>query len=265
MGVVDVDYEELISSCERAAGRFTDLLRRVGDPSATAIGHWTIGDVACHLTHNFDRNATGARGEGFPDELVHDVAGYNEAYLKRNPERDPKVLADEMDGYIADFVSALRKKDPDDLVPWFEDHPVPVYVLPGVMIGECGLHGFDVAKAEGKDWTLPDRDAHLAFDTSLPLVPLFANKEAIAGVEECFDIRMRGGSRVHFVVSGGQITVEAPSKRRVDCHVSAQPDKFLLVSYNRINQWGPIFKGQIVTWGRKPLAALKLNSYIAAP
>lgn len=265
VAVVEVDYEELISTCEVAVRTVAGLLREVKDPTAPAIGHWAIGDVACHMAHTFDRNAAGARGEGFPGELIHDISGYNQAYLDTHDERDPKVLAGEIESYATEFFAALRKRDPDDLIPWFEDVPIPVYALPGVMIGECWLHGFDIAKAEGKSWRIPTRDANLTFDTSLPMVPLFANEAAIADVDLCFDVKMRGGSRVHFVVAGGKIAVESPNDRRVDCHISARPDKFLLVSYNRIGQWAPVFKGQIVTWGRKPLAALKLPSYLEAP
>jgi len=42
---------------------------------------------------------------------------------------------------------------------------------------------------------------------------------------------------------------------RVDCHILASPVALLLVLYGRISQWGPIAKGQLFTWGRRPWRA----------
>ena len=39
----------------------------------------------------------------------------------------------------------------------------------------------------------------------------------------------------------------------------------LLVAYGRVRQLGPILRGQLIAWGRKPWAAPRLNSFIRNP
>ena len=38
-----------------------------------------------------------------------------------------------------------------------------------------------------------------------------------------------------------------------------------LVAYGRVGQLGPILRGQLIAWGRRPWAALRLNSFIRNP
>ena len=50
-----------------------------------------------------------------------------------------------------------------------------------------------------------------------------------------------------------------------DCRISADSAAFLLVAYGRIGQLGPILRGQLIAWGRRPWTALRLNSFIRNP
>jgi hypothetical protein len=43
----------LLDALDDATSGFSALLRRVEDGSVSAIGDWTIGDVAAHMTHGF--------------------------------------------------------------------------------------------------------------------------------------------------------------------------------------------------------------------
>jgi len=62
-------------------------------------------------------------------------------------------------------------------------------------------------------------------------------------------------------VHDGSIAVEPAG----DCRISADSAAFLLVAYGRIGQLGPILRGQLIAWGRRPWTALRLNSFIRNP
>ena len=85
------------------------------------------------------------------------------------------------------------------------------------------------------------------------------------GANLCFDVRLRNQWRLHFVFDDGTLSIEEPSDRRVDVHISADPEVFMLVGYGRVGQWRAALKGQIVAWGRKPWLALKFGSLIRNP
>jgi hypothetical protein len=47
--------------------------------------------------------------------------------------------------------------------------------------------------------------------------------------------------------------------RPVDCHISAEPVTFLLMSYNRIGPTMPALSGKVRVWGRRPWLATRLG------
>ncbi|HVF52293.1 MAG TPA: maleylpyruvate isomerase N-terminal domain-containing protein [Actinomycetota bacterium] len=267
MSAVKVDKGEALSAAGDAVERFVALLRTASDPASLAVGTWTAADVACHFAHTLERNVAGAQGLGFPGETIETINLYNDSYLKLDPERDLDVLATKIEHEFAELARVLQDRDGDEIVPWYGDIPVPLTTLPGVMLSESEIHGLDVARSQGMAWRIPRRNANLIFESALPLVPHFVDREAAAGVNAVFQISLRGGSPVRFVFEDGTVEVMAAEAgaRRPDVRISADPVDFILVSYGRIGQWGPILKGKIFAWGRKPLLALKLTSMLDAP
>ena len=61
------------------------------------------------------------------------------------------------------------------------------------------------------------------------------------------------------------MSVEAPSARRVDCHLSVDPAAFLLVAWDRMSQWHAIPRGQLLAWGRRPWLGLRFRSLLRSP
>jgi hypothetical protein len=45
----------------------------------------------------------------------------------------------------------------------------------------------------------------------------------------------------------------------IDCHISAEPVTFLLMSYNRIGSTLPALSGKVGVWGRRPWLATRLG------
>jgi hypothetical protein len=89
--------------------------------------------------------------------------------------------------------------------------------------------------------------------------------EQAAGLRATYDIRLRGGDRFYFIFNDGALTIEEPSARKVDCHISADPVAFLMVAWSRQSQWSAIAKGKLLAWGRKPWLGPRFRGLMRNP
>ena len=79
-------------------------------------------------------------------------------------------------------------------------------------------------------------------------------------------MRLRGDEqRLHFVFDDGQLRLDKPPRRRVDCYLSADPVAFLLVFWNRKSRRAAIAQGQLSAWGPKPWLAPRFRSLLLEP
>ena len=86
--------------------------------------------------------------------------------------------------------------------------------------------------------------------------PEFVDPTTAHGHTGGYDLWVRGGPRVVFRFTNGQVSLEEPGGAPVDCHVLAEPVALLLLMYGRIRQWQPIATGRLLPWGRRPWRAL---------
>ncbi len=139
------------------------------------------------------------------------------------------------------------------------------------LLNETVVHGYDIARAVGLPWLIDPSHAALIFQGFLlelfqALPPrTFVIQEKAADLRARYEVRLRGAGRFLVVFDDGSMTVEAPSSRRVDCHLSADPVAFLLVAWARTNQWRAISKGQLVAWGRRPWLGVQLRGFLRSP
>lgn len=252
------------AAVQEATSRFAALLRQSHDSGRIAIGHWTVGDVAAHVAHTMELYEPAAEGQGLPQESIAAVDAYNDAYLRFDPERDLKTLAVKLEHHSVRFTAALEGDD-DRSVPWLGGVLVPRTTLCAVLLSEMLVHGHDVARAGHLRWDIARDHAALSVQGLLPVLPLSADPEVIAGVEAVFEIRLRGGVNACLVFDDGRVRIERAGEVRPDCVISAEPAPFLLVSYARLGQWAPVLSGKILAWGRRPWLALKLPQLINAP
>ena len=259
-----VEMDRVVGAFKASAPEVVAAIRAIDDPKAPAIGTWTTGDVAAHLIDVMEAAQPIARGEGTPFEDSDAVATNNDARLAARAERDPKALAEAADKAFSDYIAILEGIEGDPIIPW-ASLKVPVSAAVSVELAECLVHGYDIAHAEGKPWTIdPARAATSARGIS-PVVESYVDEEAAAGFTGTFDLRLRGQWALHYVFRNGELTIEEPSDRKVDVHISADPVAFMLVGYGRISQWGPMGTGKLLAWGRKPWLALKFASLLRQP
>lgn len=264
MTYVPGDLAGMLAAIEATAPRLSQLLRGVKTPYTNAIGVWDVGETAAHVAHCYEGFLAMAQGTYGVLPGLDEIGGANAAYLVENRERDPDVLADQVEVGAKEFVGYMGSVVGDPLVRWFGDTQVPRSAMAGVLLGEVLVHGFDIARAEGLPWTIDPSYAALSIEGSLPVLPLFVDQEEAADVEAGYDLRLRGDGRSFWTFQGGRLTIEPPSAARVDCHLSVEPVAFMLVSYKRVAPWGPALAGKLLVWGRKPWLGLRLPTLLKA-
>ena len=277
MAVPTIGLPEARDALSRAAGRWADLLRSLPDTRATIPGSsWTVGDAAAHVVMDVRTEALVAAGEAVSwaegatsaPGTPRGAAELNARAVTAEAERHPRALADMLVTAVSDFLAASAKLDPD--------HPMPSQYFQGQMaldlagvtaaeLGEVLVHGYDIAKATGRPWPLAADDARLALRAALRLTSAYINPDTAHGHTGGYDLRIRGGPCVVIRFTDGRASLEQPGGAPVDCHILAAPVALLLVLYGRIPQWGPIAKGQLLTWGPRPWRALGFKHLFLNP
>ena len=264
-------FRDACAAIEDVIPRFTAMLRRNRGVTATAVGRWTLPEVACHVSHVIEKDTDALAGRTLPyvDLSPAAVAVMTDSMLEDDPERDPAVLADRIDDLGAAFLQ-MRADPPEHPVTWIGGTRLPPSAVACHLLEEVLVHGHDVARAARTRWRIAP--AHAALAIVGAAVPIIAasprswvskthDKEARARVE----FRLRGRERFVLEIDDG-LQVECPPARvGADVHLSADPAGLLLVMLARRSPSAALVRGNVVAWGRRPQALLTLLRNISPP
>jgi uncharacterized protein (TIGR03083 family) len=265
---ISIDRQQALAAVAAVGERTADVIAAMDDLDGGTRGlDWTLGQTAAHIVVDVKYHRAWLRGEGKIDYFVPDLAGENLRGIESVKERDPAVLATTVRQDNAAFV---REAAGQPVGATFAEEVGPdlsLEVMLSVHLGELLVHGWDIATTLGRPWTIGRDEANIVARGVLPVLPMIVDSAAAAGVSFAYELSLRGGGpRVLIRVHDGSLTVEPiVSRAPADCRISAGPAAFLLVSYGRVGQFGPILRGQLIAWGRRPWAALRLNSFIRNP
>lgn len=284
----NADWDRTQDALRGEVRRVTALLRSVRDPEAPAVGQWNLAEVAMHLSqawlvvpglarHDLSRiyevMPSLARAAG--DALIRDLGELGDVTdlgVRSDAERDLHVLADRIEARAEEFFNECAGRSADELLPWMvEGSTVRLANLTGHLLNETVMHGYDIARADRRTWRI--EPAHAAMVLGRFLIPVIralgpqsvVDGDKAAGLRVTYDLRIRGGDRFHFVFDNGELRIEEPSSRRVDCHISTDPVAFLMVVWGRQSQWPAIATGKLVAWGRKPWLGPRLRVLLRNP
>ena len=283
-----VDWLAAQRALRQEVARVTALLRSLRDPGAPALGEWSVAEVALHLSQSWvavsglvTEDLSGVYGvlpglEGTAGASlikdVWDLSGVTTLAVDSDPERDLGVLARRIEERADRFFEGLNGMRADEVRPWLvEGTTVTLPTLTCHLLNETVVHGFDIARASAQPWVVEPASAALVLEGFLVPVLRALDPHALvdqvrAGdVRTTYEIRIRGGGRFLFVFHDGALTIEAPSSRRVDCHISADPAALLLVAWGRTSHWQAIGRGQLMAWGRKPWLGPKFRELLRNP
>ena len=264
MALPVLDREKTLASLELWTNRFTGLIRSVGKPGATAIGHWSTRDVAVHTGHIYDLFPKLVSGGSSPITDHLRIGEEWDAKLKTDPEQDLGAVADAIERSAKEFANAATPEAWTEPVNWHGGLNPPVYALAGMLINEAMLHGRDIAIAEGREWKLERDGAIRSVLAVLPILPYFVVEEQARNVDAAIELQIRGGPRVYFTVENENLLIDT-QPRKVDLHISADPIDYVMIGFGRKSQWASIGAGKVVAWGRKPWLALKFGKLFHSP
>lgn len=250
----------LCDALETASARFVAMLRRGPDPSAPAVGVWTVGETAAHVAYSPTYFLGVARNEVAEPEVIDEVARNNAAYLAAEPERRPSVLADRSEAADTALIAFARTVVGDPIVEPFAGAKTPLSAVLATELSELLVHGYDIARAARLPWPIPRDEATRALEGLLPLFPAIVDEDRARGVSVRCELRIRGGGRAVLILERGSLSVEpsAPGTR-VDCRMSVDPAAFLLLTFHRIGVAASATRGRVLVWGRRPWRALALQ------
>jgi hypothetical protein len=228
--------------------------------------------LAAHLVHVFEIDRDLLNEAPSPLEHIADLWQLTQAKVRDEAVCDPPALADRVESAAAAFLSAASELNGAEPRMWVGGVKVTATALAGHILNESMIHGLDLARATGQRWPVLAADARLAFlgficpmYRSLGQPDFAVNQQRAAGVHAVYDVRVRGGGRVFLVFADGGLVIEDPSERKVDCHLWADPRAVMLLAWHRTGLAGPVLKGQVLPWGRRPWLAFRLPGLLQLP
>lgn len=278
MQAVMIDQQVTRSAMTRTAERVVELIRSLSGDTDVAVprSEWTVGQAAAHLLvvcRVFTDAAEAHEGRWLP--YVPDMAEWRQRLAMFNERTiahvmgDTDGLADELATAMRAFLTATDGRSGDDRLgtPWYgTGATLTLDAVNGLVLGELTLHGYDMARAVGISWPLDPEHARLIIGGVFPaMIPLIAKPDAIRSVTASYDISVRGGPRFVVAFERGQVCVEPFTSQRVDCHIQSDPVTWLLVGYGRVPQWGPIARGRLRAWGRRPWLGPRFKGLLSNP
>ena len=269
--VLPVDWPAARRAVAEAGPRLTAMLREIDKPHAPALGDWDVTGLATHVSHGMDIVTAMSNGSGHLLPDVASQAAMTKMLVEGEGGRPLAELADRIDASVTRFLAAMEAAGEDGSQLWlFQGTAMTLSQLTCHMLNELTVHGYDIARAVGRPWPIDRGHASLIM-TGFVLPGLHALGRQLVVQEKAgdkrvrFDVRMRGDGRFCMRFDDGEFSVEATPQGPVDCHLSVDPEAFLLVAWGRINQWQAIPKGQLLAWGRKPWLGLQMRSWLRNP
>ncbi|MFY9933591.1 MAG: maleylpyruvate isomerase N-terminal domain-containing protein [Streptosporangiaceae bacterium] len=270
-----VTIEGGLDALRRAAAATGELLASISDSDADVPVPglaWTVAETAAHLVALLRQSAAFASGarDGAAERAAlpasvgigERMALANARELDRLGERRIPVLRQLLESSVDEYAAAIAgHRDGGAVETAFG--PEDPEVMTAALVAEQLVHGFDLARAVGRRWTIDPDAARLALTGLAPLLPYMVDAEAIREVRARIEVRIAGAPPFTLVLDYGRAAV-VPADGHCDCWIQAQPVPYLLTGYGRVNRWLPLLRRQIRAGGRRPWIAARLASYLTS-
>jgi len=258
-----LSIEAIDERVDEALVRFCDLLRQAPDGAAAVPGlTWTVGELGAHLVTGAQLWSRMLRGEPSPIASLSEASAHTARMIAELDERDPGRLAELLEQETRTTAAMLAAHSSDRPFPWHAGLELTMGQAEAIGLGELLVHGFDLARALQRPWSISDDDARTVIYGAARILPSLIDRERARGFEASFELRLRGGSPLSLRFEDQTLTVGAGRVADADCRISARPRAFLLLSYGRARSLPFLLRGQLLAWGRRPWLAARLPSLL---
>lgn len=265
--ITDRQWSMARNALREGGDRFADLVASVADANLMATKEWSIAETAAHVvgiassyTVMICPGATSSAGYDFvdlaPGITMKAVADLNEATLLQFGERTPAVLARQLRSAVDDILARCDGEDPNAPVSWLAGSQVPLAGVLAHLVNELLIHGDDIARAAGRDWSIPSWQAALFLDLFLVGVVRtgpgrLLDADDVPARRIAVEFRSRYTTTVTLVLGDGRLRVDGPDSSP-DVRVFFEPAMLNLVMFRRRNPLRAMLTGRLVVWGRRP-------------
>ncbi len=264
-------FADACAAVEEVLPRFTEVLRRNRGVTATAVGSWTLPEVACHVSHVIDKDTDALRGRPLPELELSPaaVAVATNSMLDDDPERDLMALADRIEALGATFLE-LRADPPTGAITWIGGSQLSPQAVACHLLEELLVHGYDAAKAARTRWPIEPEHAALAIvGAAVPIMSAsprsWVRPSCDPQVRARVEFRLRGHERFVLALDNGLHVEIPPARSGADAYLSADPAELLLVMLGRHSRWHALARGKVIAWGRRPKALPTLLGSLSPP
>jgi uncharacterized protein (TIGR03083 family) len=270
-----VTIQEGLDALRRASAATGELLGSISESRADVSVpglSWTVAETAAHLVALLRQSAAFASGtrDGAAERAALPPSGGigermalgNARELDRLAERRLPVLRQLLESSSEEYATLIAGRRDGTPVETLSGPEDPA-AMTAALVGEQLVHGFDLARAVGRRWTIDPDAARLTLTGLVPFLPFMVDAEASRHVHARIEVRIVGGPRFTLVLDDGSAAVE-PADGRCDCWIQAQPVPYLLIGYGRVNRWLPILRRQLRAGGRRPWIAARLAGYLTS-
>lgn len=254
-----IDRDEAAAALRAYTSRLCAILRESPDPNAPAIGMWSVGDVANHITSGIENYAQWLQGRDAPDlDAIRDMSTWNVETVRALPRAELPELANRIEVATDDFIEAAAARPASSEVRWYAGNRIPVGIAVCMRLIEAAVHGRDIAVAGKRHWQIERDDARMMAYGLGYIGPYFVHDDKLV-FEGTIRLRIRGGADLYYVVRDHRLRVTTDGARP-DWHLSVDPVAWVLVTTERMDQWFAAIRGKVFGWGTRPDLPFKLRA-----
>ena len=233
-----IDYAAMGAAVGSAGGSFAALVACLSEnDAATKVPDltWTVADTAAHMLVIL-RRGTGDRRRA---DYLAGLAELNDATVEEIPTRRPDELAQLLAAEVSALTSMLGMIDAataDDL--HLKLHAgVHTNVTSGLsyILFDLLVHGYDIAAATSRPWTIDPQFAALDLHAALPIFEPWAKRELVSGNARRVAITFPGDPLATVVdIGGGAYVAQNHPVAEVEGADDVDPVEALLAVAGRI-------------------------------
>ena len=248
-----VSASEVTSAVESTWSQFIALLRDLEPADGNRrVPHleWTVSETAAHVVTTVRRSVDLRRAI-----TADDLGTLNDLCIEEFAERDPHVIADLLDRELSDAGAGLRLMR----VLWalrvgrwlsFELHAGvkgDFLTAASHLVVDFLAHGYDIATAVDRPWTIDPTHASVAVRGCLPAAWPFIHEDVLHGPEQRVAVRLPDSHALDFRVGDGRFAMR--SIRASASHATVDPVQLYLAICGRDTARDPM-AARIGNWYR---------------